>query len=158
MQYRAILESEWRDLQGSFSAGADIVKRSTKIANWLGMRFDGQEIGGVTGLKFEPIDRDNCICTVTSPFGIGRIQRNWTILNGVLHGALVVSRKSSDEQGRECWEPVWRLYVPDRGPVFVEEPNDGFELRENSGRALENDVFALGMSIFWTIVSGPAVK
>jgi len=42
--------------------------------------------------------------------------------------------------------------------VFVESEQDGFNLRMGNGNPQENEVFEIGMSIFYAIVNGYVIK
>lgn len=158
MDFRMVAEQEWRNLQSTAYMHAEIKERVSKLVKSLGILFNDRENGGVSELKFEPIDNGDIVCSIGTPCGAGRMRLNWTVLNGILHGSLFIDRSSIDAYDRIRWEPVWRLYIPERSGVFVDNEQDAFALRFGGGQQLENDVFAIGLSIFLAIVSGPMTK
>lgn len=158
MQFRRIEQEEWRDLQSTAYAHEEIRKRVAKLVDWLATYFNDRTVGNVSGLKFEPSTEPDLACEITTPCGSARLLLDWTMHDRNLHGVLFLERKRRDQHGLACWEKVWRLYVPERDRVFIESPSDGFQLRNGSGRRLEDEVFEIGMSVFFAVVSGPAVK
>lgn len=158
MQFRRIEQEEWQSLHASAYALEEIRARVTRLVDWLATFFNDQTVGGVSGLKFGRGSEPGLACEIETPCGFARMLLEWAMYDGNLHGLVVLERKRSDEHGAVCWEKVWAFYVPDRGKVFVEDPSDGFQLRSGVGKQLENDLFEIGMSIFFAVVSGPVLK
>ena len=158
MAFRMITEGEWRRLQDSGGQHDRIRARVSRIIGWLAMLFNGNSPGGVVGLTFNAETEGDVICHVATPVGSGRIRLDWTLIEGQLHGLLLVEKGTTDELEQRRWLRVWELKVPETSNVFVAQPSDGYAVRQSSGTQLEHDIFALGMSIYFSIVSGPVTE
>lgn len=158
MQFRRVKEEEWRNLQSSAYAHDEIRNRVSKLVDWLGTLFNDKTVGGVSGLRFERGTASEVPCEITTPCGSARLVLDWAMHDGALHAVLSLERKRRHENDDVRWEKVSHFYISERDKVFVETPSDGFYLRFGAGRQLENEVFEIGMGIFFAIVSGPVVK
>lgn len=159
MRFRMISQDEWEVVRYGADSARGIRDRVSRIVNWLGQYFNESEIGGVAGLQFNAISRDDdVVCLVSTPLGSGRIRLGWDVLDSTVYGRFDIDRKAFDQDGVEYWQQVWGLVVPDRGIVFAEQESDGFQLHQLSGNQLNKDIFVLGMCIYYAIAAGPKAR
>lgn len=158
MGFRMISQDEWETVRYGADSAREIRDRVSRIVGWLGQYFNESEVGGVAGLQFNSVSSHDVVCLVSTPLGSGRIRLGWDVLDSTVYGRLDLDRKAFDQNGVEHWQQVWGLLVPERGIVFAETEDDGFQLRQSSGNQLNKDVFVLGMCIYYAIVAGPKAK
>ena len=158
MTFRPVLEGEWQQLRDALYLRERIQARANQLVQWLHDSFKVHEPRETAALKFEPEADEDIVCKITSAVGRGRIRLDWALVGDELYGVLIVEKLLRGENDEPRWMQVWQLNIPETSAIFVAEPGDGFVLRSNASRQLEFDVFAIGMSILFAIISGPVTR
>lgn len=71
------------------------------------------------GLEIVPVEGERWLASVACPMGKGRLILAWGAQGRNLQASLVAEREQYDQYGRQFWEPVWAVTIPQQEDPFV---------------------------------------
>lgn len=157
MAYRIVTADERERARNWYQNTSRLERRATVTVKALAELFAPE--GGLAyhELIFVPDPSGMSLAIIKSPTGEGRLVLRLREVDKSLTGQLVVERADKDNRDLDIWLPVWAVYLPWVGPLYVQEPNEigKFEVDSLSSKTRDTAYFELGMAINYVLLAGP---
>lgn len=156
MDFGLFPQDQWQAFNEINHNTEQIKNKCARIVTLLNAVVSKETLLGEDAIQITPAEGDR-IADIKTSLGNARIVLSWEVRETALVGIMTVEREQRDKYGKQFWEPVWGLKVPNYGNPYsgpedaaVPIPFDGTvsHLRTNA-------LFTAVLSILYGITNGP---